>query len=214
MADLFVSTAASPGKKTLEGIDVTGLRLAEEVKQVVKDNPGLSRISFVGHSLGGLIARYAIAVLYKDPSSDRGVDVTAPNGGFEVNATEEGGEADTLSDLSRQSGAQRPDDSERLLDGSSTEGEVGKKAESVSEGHTMFEQLKGRFKIGSQKDGKKAVDRPPSRVKSYSFLKPSGKVTIAGLRPVHFITMASPHLGVSGSLLLVSPCGLHSGLAS
>ncbi|GAQ82837.1 hypothetical protein KFL_001260070 [Klebsormidium nitens] len=190
------ASEASPGKKTLEGIDVTGLRLAEEVKQVVKDNPGLSRISFVGHSLGGLIARHAIAVLYKDPSSDRGVDVTAPNGGFEVNATEEEGEADTLSDSSQQEGAQRLDDSEQLLDAASTEGEAGKKAES---GNKLFEQLKGRFKIGSQKDGKKAIERPPSRVKSYSFLKPSGKVTIAGLKPVHFITMASPHLGCRGN---------------
>lgn len=32
---------------------------------VVNRHPNLQRISFVGHSLGGLIARYAVAVLYQ-----------------------------------------------------------------------------------------------------------------------------------------------------
>lgn len=32
---------------------------------VVENRPGLRKISFVAHSLGGLIARYAIALLYE-----------------------------------------------------------------------------------------------------------------------------------------------------
>ena len=31
---------------------------------VIKHYPGLQKISFIGHSLGGLIARYAVAKLY------------------------------------------------------------------------------------------------------------------------------------------------------
>ncbi|XP_057434828.1 uncharacterized protein LOC130727651 isoform X2 [Lotus japonicus] len=49
---------------TLDGVDVLGERLAEEVIQVIKRHPSVQKISFVGHSLGGLIARYAIAKLY------------------------------------------------------------------------------------------------------------------------------------------------------
>jgi pimeloyl-ACP methyl ester carboxylesterase len=50
--------------KTFDGIDVCGDRLAEEIKQVVRERPSLRSISIVGHSLGGLIARYALGTLY------------------------------------------------------------------------------------------------------------------------------------------------------
>ena len=36
-----------------------------QVKSVVERHPDVQKISFVGHSLGGLIARYAIARLYE-----------------------------------------------------------------------------------------------------------------------------------------------------
>ncbi|XP_041019233.1 putative lipase ROG1 isoform X2 [Juglans microcarpa x Juglans regia] len=49
---------------TFDGVDVMGERLAKEVISVIKRHPGVQKISFVGHSLGGLIARYAIAKLY------------------------------------------------------------------------------------------------------------------------------------------------------
>ncbi|KAI5076825.1 hypothetical protein GOP47_0008890 [Adiantum capillus-veneris] len=49
---------------TFDGVDVMGHRLAEEVKEVVEGSPGLTRISFIAHSLGGLIARYGIGQLY------------------------------------------------------------------------------------------------------------------------------------------------------
>lgn len=50
---------------------------------VVKRHPDLQKISFIGHSLGGLIARYAIAKLY---SEDFRKPVSQENGepdGFE-----------------------------------------------------------------------------------------------------------------------------------
>ncbi|KAG9159476.1 hypothetical protein Leryth_011019 [Lithospermum erythrorhizon] len=51
--------------KTFTGIDGAGERLAEEVMQVVKQTESLKRISFLAHSLGGLFARYAAAVLFR-----------------------------------------------------------------------------------------------------------------------------------------------------
>ncbi|AES73903.2 putative alpha/Beta hydrolase [Medicago truncatula] len=50
---------------TFDGVDVTGNRLAEEVISVIKRHPSVRKISFIAHSLGGLIARYAIAKLYE-----------------------------------------------------------------------------------------------------------------------------------------------------
>ena len=49
-----------PGLQTTDGIDQCGMRLAEEIKGVVARNPSLEYISVLGHSMGGLIARYAI----------------------------------------------------------------------------------------------------------------------------------------------------------
>lgn len=42
-------------RQTFEGIDVCGERLAEEIRAVVAQHPGLARISLVSHSMGGLI---------------------------------------------------------------------------------------------------------------------------------------------------------------
>ncbi|KAJ6808236.1 putative lipase [Iris pallida] len=54
-------------KLTLDGIEVMGERLAEEVTEVVNRRPEIQRISFVAHSVGGLVARYAIGRLYRAP---------------------------------------------------------------------------------------------------------------------------------------------------
>jgi hypothetical protein len=35
--------------------------------EVVEKYPGVTKISFVGHSLGGIISRYAIGQLYAPP---------------------------------------------------------------------------------------------------------------------------------------------------
>ncbi|CAM0943581.1 unnamed protein product [Alopecurus aequalis] len=51
---------------TFDGVDLMGERLAEEVQQVVQRRRNLRKISFVAHSLGGLISRYAIGKLYED----------------------------------------------------------------------------------------------------------------------------------------------------
>ena len=49
-----------PALQTYEGIDRCGQRLAEEVTEYVAVHPDLERISLIGHSMGGLIGRYAL----------------------------------------------------------------------------------------------------------------------------------------------------------
>lgn len=48
--------------QTYEGIDRCGERLAGEVTEYVAIHPDLERISLIGHSMGGLIGRYALGM--------------------------------------------------------------------------------------------------------------------------------------------------------
>lgn len=43
--------------QTYHGIDKCGERLANEIRQVAQQHPSLKRISVIGHSMGGLLAR-------------------------------------------------------------------------------------------------------------------------------------------------------------
>ena len=56
------------GNFTYDGIDLGGERVAQEVEDCMKDlekaGSKLDKISVVGYSLGGLIARYTIGLLY------------------------------------------------------------------------------------------------------------------------------------------------------
>ncbi|PNG98959.1 hypothetical protein TSOC_015273, partial [Tetrabaena socialis] len=56
--------------ETYDGIDVCGRRLADEIRTVAAAHPDLQRISVIGHSMGGLLARYAIGLLYS-PATGR-----------------------------------------------------------------------------------------------------------------------------------------------
>ncbi|KAK4374517.1 hypothetical protein RND71_005194 [Anisodus tanguticus] len=60
---------------TFDGVDRMGERLAKEVEDVIKRWPGVRKISFVAHSLGGLVARYAIGRLYERPTKTEIVDL-------------------------------------------------------------------------------------------------------------------------------------------
>ena len=72
--------------RTFDGISAGGLRLAPDVCTIMRGNPTLQRISFVGFFLGGLYVCYAAAVLYDSVSGIIGglqptrlVLVAAPN---------------------------------------------------------------------------------------------------------------------------------------
>ncbi|EPS68094.1 hypothetical protein M569_06678, partial [Genlisea aurea] len=64
---MIYASSSNTRTKTFTGVDGSGKRLAAEVMQVVKKTESLKKISFLAHSLGGLFARYAVAVLY-DPN--------------------------------------------------------------------------------------------------------------------------------------------------
>ncbi|CAA0806451.1 Hydrolase-like protein family [Striga hermonthica] len=76
---LIYASSSNTFTKTFTGIDGSGQRLADEVREVVKKTEGLKKISFLSHSLGGLFARYAIAVLYTPHAiSYQSDDLTRP----------------------------------------------------------------------------------------------------------------------------------------
>ncbi|CAI9091977.1 OLC1v1027101C1 [Oldenlandia corymbosa var. corymbosa] len=72
---------------TLDGVDVMGDRLTEEVLEVIKRKPHLRKISFVAHSVGGLVARYAIGKLYRPPRTGSQEDLPSDSGEEETKAT-------------------------------------------------------------------------------------------------------------------------------
>ncbi|XP_011085998.1 uncharacterized protein LOC105167859 isoform X1 [Sesamum indicum] len=74
---LIYASSCNTYTKTFTGIDGAGKRLADEVMQVVKKTESLKKISFLAHSLGGLFARYAVAVLYTPNVSSYQSDVLA-----------------------------------------------------------------------------------------------------------------------------------------
>jgi pimeloyl-ACP methyl ester carboxylesterase len=58
---VYVSTA-NQGFQTYRGVDVGGDRLKKELDELVRrEHPDADAVSFIGHSMGGLIARNAIA---------------------------------------------------------------------------------------------------------------------------------------------------------
>ncbi|CAR21922.1 lipase ROG1 family protein [Lachancea thermotolerans CBS 6340] len=63
---LFVYTAhLNEGYKTYDGIDVCGVRVASEIEEQISALGSVTKFSICGYSLGGLISRYALGVLYK-----------------------------------------------------------------------------------------------------------------------------------------------------
>jgi hypothetical protein len=67
-APLIHASASNSRASTYDGIDTCGERLAGEVRRVAAAHPSLERISFLTHSMGGLISRYCVGALF-DPRS-------------------------------------------------------------------------------------------------------------------------------------------------
>ncbi|XP_010693741.2 putative lipase YDL109C [Beta vulgaris subsp. vulgaris] len=77
---VYVHCSEKNGAKlTLDGVDVMAQRLADEVLEIIKDKPNLRKISFVAHSVGGLVARYAIGILYQPSLCGNVVDSSTNN---------------------------------------------------------------------------------------------------------------------------------------
>lgn len=80
-------------KLTLDGVDVMGERLAEEVVEVIQRKPGIRKISFIAHSVGGLVARYAIGRLYRSPRRENPEDAAGDTRDEDLRGTIAGLEA-------------------------------------------------------------------------------------------------------------------------
>ncbi|GCF00080.1 hypothetical protein ZYGM_002227 [Zygosaccharomyces mellis] len=65
---LVYTTTLNEGFRTYDGIDVCGFRVAEEIADKIdtfEETSQITKFSLVGYSLGGLMARYALGILYK-----------------------------------------------------------------------------------------------------------------------------------------------------
>ncbi|KAG2445746.1 hypothetical protein HXX76_000352 [Chlamydomonas incerta] len=62
---VFLQSAVNARWRTHHGVDVCGSRLADEIRGLLATQPGLRYISMIGHSMGGMIARYAAGLLYR-----------------------------------------------------------------------------------------------------------------------------------------------------
>jgi hypothetical protein len=68
-----MTSKANNRVKTLDGIERLGHRLAEEIKDFIREQstvytPKTVHLTIIGHSLGGVIGRYAIKVLFENQS--------------------------------------------------------------------------------------------------------------------------------------------------
>ena len=82
---------------TFEGVDSCGDRLAEEIREVVSAHPSLRAISVIGHSLGGVLARRALATLWH--AHDRTIAGLEPRDFVTLATPHVGVAPDTLSAL-------------------------------------------------------------------------------------------------------------------
>ena len=74
---VVLMSSANSFMKSLLGVEIGGSKLAKEVLEVASQYSNLSRISFVGNSLGGLFCRYAIRELFN--STDNTIAGLAPD---------------------------------------------------------------------------------------------------------------------------------------
>ena len=67
---------SNTGNHTYDGVDIGGMRLADEIEEYVEllkkeEETQVNRISIIGYSLGGLISRFSIGALYTRKFFDR-----------------------------------------------------------------------------------------------------------------------------------------------
>lgn len=63
-------TTSNAGMHTYDGIHTCGERVCHEIEQTLSLHPSLTKLSVVGYSLGGLVARYAIGLLHAQGTLD------------------------------------------------------------------------------------------------------------------------------------------------
>ena len=65
---MVLACRRNPGSLTYDGIEVGAERVAREIEDLLeelgRDGYEITKFSVIGYSLGGLVARYAIGLLY------------------------------------------------------------------------------------------------------------------------------------------------------
>lgn len=65
---IILACRSNPGSLTYDGVEVGAERVAKEIEDMLeeleRDGYKITRFSIVGYSLGGLVARYAVGLLY------------------------------------------------------------------------------------------------------------------------------------------------------
>ena len=64
-------------------ITILATRLADQVRSVLQET-GADKVHLVGHSLGGIIIRYAVSVLGLDGQVDTAITISSPHGGSPI----------------------------------------------------------------------------------------------------------------------------------
>lgn len=60
MSSSMMTSMPVTARQTFQGIDTCGQRLADEIARIASQHASLQYFSCIGHSMGGLLARYAI----------------------------------------------------------------------------------------------------------------------------------------------------------
>eukprot|EP00850_Spirogloea_muscicola_P013723 SM000094S24740 [mRNA] locus=s94:486352:491818:- [translate_table: standard] len=202
--------------KTFDGIDVMGSRLASEIQEVVHKFESLEKISIVAHSLGGLIARYAIAKLHTPQHGDA-AHSSARGEGPQENELVHVDQAGSSAERARRRGH---DDQDR--DRAAAVAEPGTKLDNGPapspnasvEAHTDALRTETKSDDAREEetpddawrsaadDGKELKEVAPAEAAARgdprTMSKRHSNGVIAGLKPINFVTIATPHLGCRG----------------
>ncbi|KAI9304981.1 putative serine esterase-domain-containing protein [Cunninghamella echinulata] len=72
---VILNSTVNEGKYTYDGVDICGERLAKKIKNSIKElakkGKKVNKINVIGYSLGGLILRYSMGLLYQEGFFDK-----------------------------------------------------------------------------------------------------------------------------------------------
>ncbi|CAM9376067.1 unnamed protein product [Choristocarpus tenellus] len=207
-SNVLVHLARCNEKNTFDGVVNGGTRLAKEIEGVIKANPSLAWISVVGNSLGGLYSRYAVKLLFRreqgvTPEESSVLTAEAVAAKADATSRTRAEVRDSLSTgfvvtaelaeremISREvSGASndnivRSSDIDSGVDGCFS---VSRNAGVEQQERVGEKQDDGAGVCMRQGEGNRGGVKGDGK---------EGKVTVGGLCPVVFMTIATPNLGV------------------
>eukprot|EP00850_Spirogloea_muscicola_P007738 SM000040S14750 [mRNA] locus=s40:141272:146582:+ [translate_table: standard] len=212
----YFSSRVNSFFKTFDGIDVMGSRLASEIQEVVLKFESLEKISFVAHSLGGLVARYAIAKLHTPQHGDAAHPSARGEGPKEnelVYVDQAGSSAERArrrghDDQDRDRAAVVAEPGTRLDNGPapSPKASIGADTDALrtetKSDDTRDKEIPDDARQSAADNGNElkevALAEAVAERDPRAMSKRHSNGVIAGLKPINFVTIATPHLGCRG----------------